>query len=301
MIISYRKVFLDLYIVLSFLSLTEALQRRGYYDDVKALIETMYSENGNRKVTIAAHSMGAPTMLHFLTQSGVVTQEWKDKYIGNFIPISGAWSGGNVALQYKISGLSAISRGPGYMFSFFARAQNLITVPLTQILRSFESTHFLFPRPSVWGDTVLVSTPERTYTASDYEQLFSDLGLTDAFSMYQGIEDINKNFPSPNVPTHCFYGVGVDTPLSFSYARSFPEGASDDPAVTNGDGDGSVNTKSSEVCLQWAKNNGDQSFESMTFKSVAHLAMVKDDRVLREIGKIVGASSDPIGWRSSLR
>ena len=35
---------------------TEELQRRGYYDDVKGLIETMYRENGNRRVTIAAHS-----------------------------------------------------------------------------------------------------------------------------------------------------------------------------------------------------------------------------------------------------
>ena len=87
---------------------------------MKGLIETMYRENSNRKVTIAAHSMGAPIMLHFLTQSGVVTQAWKDQYIGNFIPIAGAWSGGNVALQYKISGLSVIRRGPGDMLNFLS-------------------------------------------------------------------------------------------------------------------------------------------------------------------------------------
>ena len=38
------------------------------------LIETMYRKNGNHKVAIAAHSMGAPLMLHLLTQTGVVLQ-----------------------------------------------------------------------------------------------------------------------------------------------------------------------------------------------------------------------------------
>ena len=260
----------------------------------------MYSENGNRKVTIAAHSMGAPIILHFLTQSGVVTQAWADQHIGNFIPIAGAWSGGNVALQYKISGLSVISRGPGDMLNFLFDLQDFITDPLTPALRSFQSVFFLLPRPSVWGNTVLVSTPTRTYTASDYERLFKDIGFTDGFAMYQGIENINENFPSPNVPTYCFYGVGIDTPLSFRYKNSFPEGVNDDPEVKMGDGDGTVNDLSSEVCLRWANNNGGRSFTSMTFNDAEHMAIVNNEDVLREIGRIVGAPADPTEWKSNL-
>lgn len=282
----------------------EELQRRGYFDDVKGLIETMYRENGNRKVTIVSHSMGAPIMLYFFTQSGVVTQEWKDQFIGNFIPVAGAWSGGNVALQYKISGFSVLNRGEGDMLNFFSsillELQDKVTDPLTPILRSFESIHFLLPRPSVWGNTVLVTTPTRSYTANDYEQLFSDIGLTDGFSMYQGIENINRNFPSPNVPTHCFYGVGVDTPRSFRYTRAFPQGVNDDPQVTMGDGDGTVNDLSSEVCLRWANNNGGRSFRSMTFDGAEHIAIVGNSDVLEEIGSIVGAASDAAAWKSSL-
>ena len=254
----------------------------------------MYSENGNSKVTIAAHSMGAPLMLHFLTQSGVVTQEWKEQYIGNFIPISGGWAGGNVALQNKISGVNLLYKEPSLLFRLFDYFQNFLTRSLTPILRSFESIHFVFPRPSVWGKTVLVSTPVQSYTASDYKQLFSDLGLTDAFSMYQGIEHINENFSSPNVPTYCFYGVGVDTPLSFRYARSFPKGASRNPSVTMGNGDGSVNIESSEVCLLWTNNNGGHSFKSEKFSKISHLEMIEDHRVLRKIGEIVGASGHSI-------
>jgi lysophospholipase-3 len=259
----------------------------------------MYRENSNRKVTIAAHSMGSPIMLHFLTQSGVVTQEWKDRFIGNFIPIAGAWSGGNSALQFEVSGLSAINRRPGDMLNFFFRLQDSITDPFTPILRSFQSIHFLLPRPSVWGDTVLVTTPARSYTASDYQQLFSDIGLTDGFAMYQGIENINRDFPSPNVPTHCFYGVGIDTPRSFRYTRSFPEGANDDPQVTMGDGDGAVNLLSSEVCLRWAGNrNGGRPFKSRTFDGAEHMAILNEEAVLREIGSIVGAPANPTGWQS---
>jgi hypothetical protein len=88
--------------------LLEELQRRGYYDDLKNLIETMYHANGNRKVAIVAHSMGAPVILYFFTQSEVITQAWKDQYIGNFIPLSGAWGGGNQALEVLVSGFSAI-------------------------------------------------------------------------------------------------------------------------------------------------------------------------------------------------
>ena len=235
-------------------------------------------------------------MLHFLTQSGVVTQEWKDKYIGNFITLSGAWSGGNLALQTEISGLSALKYhakeilGPfWYIFLPFFES---ICHKLTPVIRTFQSISFLLPRPSVWGDTVLVTTPTRTYTANDYEDLFSDVGLTDGYTKFKGVESINENYPPPNVPTHCFYGVGVDTPLSFSYSKSFPEGAEDDPEVTMGDGDGTVNILSSEVCLQWA--NGSSPFTSKTFNGVSHFQITKDINTLREVGNIVGASSAAI-------
>ena len=246
----------------------------------------MFRANGNTKVTIVAHSMGAPTMLYFFTQSGIIDQSWKDKYIGNFITLSGAWSGGNLALQVDVSGLSLQTR-LGNIFGVFPKIGMKIMKSLTPILRTFQSMYFLLPRPSVWGDTVLVSTPTQTYTANDYERLFSDIGLADGYAKYQGVAGINENFPAPNVPTHCFYGVGVDTPLSFTYKESFPKGANSDPDVTMGDGDGTVNTKSSEVCLRWA--NSSRTFSHKTFNGVNHINILKDGGVLKEIRKIVGA------------
>ena len=259
------------------------LKRRGYFDNLKSLVEEMYQANGNTKVTIVAHSMGAPTMLYFFTQSEIIDQSWKDMYIGNFITLSGAWSGGNQVLRADISGLSA-DEG---LFEPIRELSSAILRSLIPILRTFQSIYFLLPRPSVWGNTVIVSTPTQTYTTNDYERLFSDIGLADGYAKYQGVEKINENYPAPNVPTHCFYGVGVDTPLSFTYKESFPKGADSVPDVTTGNGDGSVNTPSSEVCLRWA--NSGHTFNHKTFRGVNHRNIVKDDSVLKEIRKIVGA------------
>ena len=266
-----------------FLFSSAELKRRGYFDNVKNLIEEMYQANGNTKVTIVAHSMGAPLMLYFFTQSEIIDQSWKDTYIGNFIPMSGAWSGGNSVLQTDISGLTIDEK----LFEPIQKLGSAILKTLTPILRTFQSMYFLLPRPSVWGNTVIVSTPTQTYTTNDYETLFSDIGLADGYAIYQGVVGINENYPAPNVPTHCFYGVGVDTPLSFTYEESFPEGANSDPDVTMGDGDGSVNTESSEICLKWADSG--YTFDHKTFSGIDHTNILEDDTVLNEIRIIVGA------------
>ena len=260
---------------------------------MKELIETMYRENGNKKVTVVAHSMGAAILLHLFTQSGVVTQSWKDQYIGNFFTLSGAWGGGNEDLQAVLSGLGLVSNNLDDIFGFFSFVRDTIRDSLKPILQSFQSTAFLLPRPSVWGNTVLVTTPTRSYTANDYQQLFNDAGFTDGYSMYQVIENVNKDFHSPNVPTHCFYGVDVDTPWSFNYGKSFPSGADEDPDVTMGNGDGSVALPSSEVCLRWNNNNGGHSFRSRVFSGVDHRQILADAGVLEEIRAAIGASVNP--------
>ena len=249
----------------------------------------MYRQNGNTKVTIVAHSMGAPTVLHFFT-SGIVTQSWKNTYIGNFITLSGAWAGGNLALKSAISGIDFNDYKRGDPFNIFRYLGEKIENSLIPLYRSLQSIYFLFPPPSLWQNTVLVTTPTQSYTANDYQRLFSDINFPDGYIKFQGIESINQNWPAPNVPTHCFYGVGVDTPMSFHYKKSFPEGARDDPEVTMVDGDGNVNTPSSEVCLRWAGSG--YPFNSKTFNGVDHRDMFRNEDVLREIGKIVGAPAE---------
>ena len=124
----------------------------------------MYEESGNTKVTILAISMGGPISHYFLTRT--VTQEWKDKYIHSYIPIVGAWNGGNGYNQF-------LTPAPPNLF-FGVYPVQATGEELRDIVRSLASGYFLLPHESVWKDTILVSTPSRNYTASDYQQLFTD-------------------------------------------------------------------------------------------------------------------------------
>ena len=243
----------------------------------------MYTQNDNTKVTLVVHSMGGPVSLYFLT-SGIVTQEWKDTYINSYITLAGAWSGGNRALLGLVSGLFAYRQE---LLLFFEHLFNQLLRP---IFRSMQSAYWMLPRASVWNSTVLISTPSRNYTASDYEALFNDIGYSQGYMQFNGIQGINVEWPAPNVSTFCFYGVGLKTDEVFVYDDGFPN---DVPTrLIKGDGDGTVNLPSSEVCLRWA--NSGYPFNRTTFEGVEHLAIVSNVTILKTIGSIVGAPVDPI-------
>ena len=264
------------------ISPTEQLSQRGYYAALKQLVEEMYEQNNNTKVTIAAHSLGGPVSLYFLTS--VVSQEWKDTYIDSYIPLAAAWSGGNV-------GLPILLTGPVSDDSL----ESLLGVSdLRFLYRTYASPYFLLPRVSVWDDTILVVTPTRNYTANDYQQLFTDVGYSQGFTQLNDIlSNIDEEFPAPNVPTYCFYGLGVPTPMSFIYGNGFPiDNGITRPTIVNGDGDNAVNRRGLEVCLQWA--DGGFPFNRTVFQGIDHDAIVRDELVLQAIGGIVGASVDPI-------
>ena len=245
----------------------DQLELRGYYTRLRLLVEEMFDDSGE-KVTLVVHSMGGPVTLYFLTT--VVSQEWKDQFINAFITLSGAWSGGNSAIQAEVSGINILS-SYSFLFPTFLRE-------LRSVIRSLESLVWLLPQPSIWGDTVLVTTPNRTYTANEYNDLFTDISYPQGFEMYTGIIGINEGFPAPNVPVYCFYGTNLSTPESFIYNSSFPNV---DPEIVPGDGDSVVNLLSSEICLRWQAQP--QPFFTQTFPGVSHVQMVVNEAVLEAV------------------
>ena len=235
----------------------------------------MFDESGE-KVTLVVHSMGGPVTLYFLTT--VVSQEWKDQFINAFIPLSGAWTGSSSTVQAVVSGLviNSSSSVAAFGSSFLDNER--------AVIRSFESYGtWLLPSPSIWGDTVLVTTPNRTYSANDYNDLFTDISYPVGFEMYTGTMNISAGFPAPNVPVYCFYGTNVSTAESFIYNSSFPDV---DPEVVYGDGDSVVNLLNSEICLGWSQQQS-QLFESRRFPGVSHLQMVANQTVLEAVAGVV--------------
>ena len=258
---------------------TEQLNQRGYYADLRQLVEEMYEQNDNTKVTLVVISMGGPVSHYFLTR--VVTQEWKDAFIDSYIALAAAWSG--------TSGFPPIllTAPPTNTFGFFEVPGSDVE-EIHSLYRSFASYYFLLPHASVWNDTILVTTPTRNYTANDYRQLFTDGGYPQGYTQYR--ENGVQMPVAPNVSTYCFYGLGIPTPLTSVYnGDMFPTAQ---PTIILGEGDGAVNKQSLEACLSWA--NSGYPFNRTVFQGVDHLSIVTDEAVLQAIGSIVGAPVDPI-------
>ena len=252
---------------------------------MKTLVEDMYRQNSKQKVTIVAHSMGGPVTLYFLTSYSGINQSWKDKYINAFVPLSGAWSGGVATLPEVISGAE---RTP----QFLMFANELVSNFLIPITRTMESLPWLFPKAAIFGNGVLISTPSRDYTANDYKKLFSDIGYTNGYKMFQGVQKINQGYPSPNVHTYCYYGVNVKTPVKYTYDKDFKGDNSIGmkTSIKYGDGDGSVNTISSEICRKWTKMPSSlYSFTYRKYNKVNHDDIMNNKRVLADVAAIVRA------------
>ena len=232
----------------------------------------MYTENGNTKVTITAFSFGAQLSLYFLNR--IVNQEWKDTYIHSYVTLGGSWYGG-------VSVIFTLLSGP--FQPEFLEVQ--IGVPrVISLYRNYPGFYSALPRASIWNDTVLIRTSSQNYTASDYEQLFTDAGFPDGYSQFLD-SDRGIDLSAPNVPTYCFYGsVPQRTPTSFIYDNGFSMGPT---GFTVGDGDGRINREDLEICRRWAGMNGGYMFNSTVFPGVDHPGSIRNEAVLQTVESIV--------------
>ena len=210
--------------------------------------------------------------LYFLNE--VVTHEWKNKYIKVYIPLSGAWAGASESLEAVVSG--------GFPITLFSNS-------LRGIERSLQSLYWLAPRAEIYQNQVLVRTPNANYTANDYQQLFINFARYPlGWTKYMTTSYINTGYQYPQVPTYCFYGSNIQTPLTYVYSSDDP---SSSPTVIKGLGDGLVNKISLEVCLNWAASTNSSGFQSRAFPGVNHIDIVKNSRVLQAVCNIVDPQS----------
>ena len=221
----------------------------------------MYGDSGE-PVAMVAHSMGGPMSLYFFNQ--VVNTGWKKKYIRAYIPISGAFAGASKVLENVASG--------AFPYGFLTRS----------LRRSFKGLYWLMPRPDTYKGLNLIETPSGKYTADDYETIFTKLAKYPlGWTKYKPTASISTNFSFPGVPTFCFVGRDVSTPLTYEFKS---DDLSDAPTIVNGDGDGTVNKISLDVCLRWSNSS---IFHYKAFSAVTHDQMVRDDSVFKAVANIV--------------
>jgi lysophospholipase-3 len=108
----------------------------------------------------------------------------------------------------------------------------------------------MLPSDELWAaDEVLLKTSTRSYTVKDYDAFFKDIGFPEGSHVRRNVQGLTAPLPehSPNVTLYCLHGSGVNTPESYTYPPGkFPDGTPS--AVTNGDGDGTVNERSLKAC-----------------------------------------------------
>jgi lysophospholipase-3 len=241
-------------------------QQLGYFSKLRNLIEDMYNGVG---VTIVAHSMGGLMSLYFLNE--VVTQEWKDKYIKAYIPIGAPYGGAVKVIETWLTGKMGID------------LTDEIEEYVSDILRTFESPYWLFPRPDVFDNgSVIVETPTRSYTTDDYQQFFHDANYPVGWNMYQPTLNINKDLKNPNVSTYCLYGTGVKTHEKLIVLVNDNKFSSDSILSVKGEGDGSANRKSLEVCNWWTQNKC-----TTTGEHGGHVKIMKSTATFKTIESII--------------
>ncbi|CAH8591602.1 unnamed protein product [Schistosoma turkestanicum] len=212
-----------------------------FMNKLKLLVEETYENANGRPVVLLGHSMGSLYTLNFLNQQ---TKQWKKKYIKSYISVSAPFGGAVKALLSIITGDN---------FGIFYRSP----LSFQPALRTFSSVISNIPDPRIWpNDEVLISTPNKNYTAHQYATLFEDIGFSVGYQVYKkAINEFMKlDYPKDVPEVYCVYSSGLLTMKRLIYKSpsvfrsAFPNQS---PKLEYEDGDGTVNIHSLQHCNKW--------------------------------------------------
>jgi len=236
--------------------------------NMMSLIEKASQLNNNSKVVLIAHSNGGPTVYSFLQY---VSSEWKEKFIGAVIGLSGNFLG--QMNEYK-----------SYVYSDSKEEQEMGT--------SWEGS---FGTAPPYSNVVVVTTyantnNERNYTAnvSDIISLYESVGRHDwAIKLQTVYKSTMNRTTSMNVDTYCLYGSNVDTEYSYVFKDTILK---DKYISTRSmDGDGNQDITDNAYCNIWKDEliQNNHKFQATAFPGVQHMQMPTDSKVLNEIYQIL--------------
>eukprot|EP00792_Barthelona_sp_PAP020_P004315 TRINITY_DN2043_c0_g1_i1.p1 TRINITY_DN2043_c0_g1~~TRINITY_DN2043_c0_g1_i1.p1 ORF type:complete len:436 (+),score=115.18 TRINITY_DN2043_c0_g1_i1:31-1308(+) len=225
-------------------------EKRGWFNLLKALVETTYRRNSNKKVIVTAHSMGGMMGTHFFN---IMSSEWKDKYIDSFHIVASPLAGSLKGYEAWFSGETEMVTKLGVELVDIQAWKRLVF--------SWGSLGYFYPREEVFGNEIVITTPTKKFTSkiSDVKKALSQ--RKDRRSTLQNAAvqhlDTKKVFPvqraSPGVDVHCLWFIGSPTTKTLHYDT---EDYSNPPTRTTTTlGDGTVLAKSASFCKNWANTS----------------------------------------------
>ncbi|CAM6102097.1 unnamed protein product [Calypogeia fissa] len=235
-----------------------------YSKDLKELIEQAYAQNCNKSVVLVAHSLGGLWSLYFLNQQPL---SWRQQYIRSFVSIAVPWGG---TVQEMLTFASGYAEGIALIDPLALRAEQ----------RSSETNLWLLPNPKVFGHQPLALTNQRLYTSYDLEDFLTDIGYPGGVHAYRTrIPPLISNLTAPGVPVSLVYSSGVKTPERLFYYGGFDK----QPAVMDGDGDGTVNYDSLvSVIPEWSAAEG-QLLRTTELADCTHSSIMLEEEAVKSI------------------
>ncbi|XP_041314566.1 phospholipase A2 group XV isoform X3 [Pyrgilauda ruficollis] len=241
-------------------------ENEDYFVALRKMIELLYEQYGS-PVVLIAHSMGNMYTLYFLNRQ---SQDWKDKYIKDYVSLGAPWGGVAKTLRVLASGDNN-------------RIPVISSLKIRDQQRSAVSTNWMLPYNYTWPpDKVFVSTPTANYTLRDYWKFYRDIDFEDGWLMRQDTEHLVYGMTPPGVRIHCLYGTGVETPDSFHY-ESFPDR---EPKIFYSDGDGTVNLQSALQCRKWVDRQK-QEVVMLELSGNEHIEMLSNDTTISYVKKLL--------------
>ncbi|CAN6197895.1 unnamed protein product [Urochloa humidicola] len=235
------------------------------------LVERASGRNGGRPVILVTHSFGGTYAMEFLNQSPL---PWRLRYVEHIVMLSQGVGGLALNMQVLASTTGSPPPPPTLRGSVMAFGN-----------RSFASVLSLLPSPMLYGDTPLVITRSKNYSAENILEFLAAVGFSDEeVARYRTrVLPLTLNFRAPVVPMTAINGVGVPTVDKVVYSDGNFTGK---PQVVNGDGDGIVNVETVRALERLVGNDPDQLyFKSVLIPNTTHNGMISDDSALETVVK----------------
>lgn len=238
----------------------------GEFKKLKGLIEKAYEKNDGAKVTVTSISYGGPYGAAFFSEYAPITAEWKEKYIDQWISISGVFNGAPQMIHQLLSGM------PAYGIDWIDE------VVLRDSMRNFPSMSFLVPSFIEGEEDVIVAyTKDKNYTLSEVADLLEAGGAVEAADMKRKQTIVADK--DPGVKTHCWYTDNMVTEVA--YAMESPTASNNETLPLPGLGDQTGDKQSLSRCESW------EGVEVRHFDDVCHSCYLNNEPVLNAFLELV--------------
>ncbi|CAL5033065.1 unnamed protein product [Urochloa decumbens] len=241
----------------------------------RLLVERASEMNGNKPVILVTHSMGGLFTMVFLDRSPLA---WRRRYVKHLVMLC-----------------LGVGGSPLNMWPLAFETLSPPSLPgtvLTYGNRSFASMFSLLPSPKVYGDTPLVITQAKNYSADNMGEYLVAVGLSEEqVALYRTRAlPVTLNLRAPLVPMTSINGIGVPTIDRLVFWDGNFTAAK--PELVNGDGDGQINLQTVLALERLIGDDPDQPyFKSILIPNTTHKGMISDEfAVKRVVSEILGAN-----------